>query len=465
MHVSCKKLVDVSPPVTSINAENVYATDATAISVVTSMYKNMTIADNFTGITSISLRAGLSADEWTLYAGVTHQLYLAYYKNALVSNVTLNYGTEAWTLFYNYIFVCNSVIEGASASSSLSESIKNQLLGEAKFVRAFIYFYLVNLFGDVPLPLTTDWKANALLSRTSHVIVYDQIIADLLDAQDLLRDEYLDGTLLKPTIDRIRPTKWAANALLARVYLYVRDFSNAEIQASKVINNIGLYSIDVPLNAVFLKNSKEAIWQLMPTIVGWNTQDARTFIIPSSGPSDPLGNPNANPVYLSPTLLNSFELGDQRKDNWVKSVTVSGTTYQYAYKYRSATLNAPQTEYLMVLRLAEQYLIRAEARAQLNRINEGRADLNVLRTRAGLLNSGATTKESLLSEILNERRVELFSEWGHRWFDIRRTGNVNAIMTIASAQKGGSWSSYKQLYPILFSDIQKNVNLAQNDGY
>jgi tetratricopeptide (TPR) repeat protein len=470
--LGCKKMIDVKAPVTSINANNVYNSDATAISVVTSMYKNMTISDNFTGITSISLRAGLSSDELTLYNGVTHQSYIAYYKNALVSSSpTLNYGSECWSSFYNYIFVCNAALEGLNNSSKITPAIKQQLIGEAKFVRALIYFYLVNLYGDLPLATTTDWKINSLLPRSSKNLVYQQIVSDLIDARELLSNSYLDGTLLASSVDRVRPTKMAASALLARVYLYTGDYANAEIEATKIINN-PTFSLNIALNNCFLKNSMEAIWQLMPTVVGWNTQDARTFIIPSSGPSDPTGNPNANPVYLSSTFLKSFESGDKRASlgTWINRTiykvnsTTSDTVY-YPFKYKSAKQNDPITEYLMVLRLSEQYLIRAEARAQLGKIDESKADLNSIRSRAGLGDVTTSDKNILISSILHERQVELFTEWGHRWLDLKRTGYVTSVMTSVCPQKGGVWNDYQQLYPILLQDIQKNPNLSQNAGY
>ena len=174
------------------------------------------------------------------------------------------------------------------------------------------------------------------------------------------------------------------------------------------------------------------------------------------------------PVYLSPSLLNSFETGDQRRINWVDSVTVSGITYYFPYKYKSATQGAPLTEYLMVLRLAEQYLIRAEAEAQLGNGNGVINDLNMIRTRAGLAGyAGATDKASLLTAILHERQVELFTELGHRWLDLKRTGNIDAVMQSVTPLKanGSPWQSYQQLYPVWLQDIQRDNNLVQNPGY
>ncbi len=97
-------------------------------------------------------------------------------------------------------------------------------------MRSFFYFYLVNLFGDAPLVMTTDYKGNAPLARTPKQMIYKQLISDLKEAQELLSVEYLDGSLQKyqDISDRVRPTKWAATALLARIYLYNENYSDAE---------------------------------------------------------------------------------------------------------------------------------------------------------------------------------------------------------------------------------------------
>jgi hypothetical protein len=197
--------------------------------------------------------------------------------------------------------------------------------------------------------------------------------------------------------------------------------------------------------------------------IDWNTEDARFFVIPTTGLSDPY------PVYLSKNLLDSFETGDLRRTDWIGKYTdpiVSpNVDYFYAYKYKSATLNNPVTEYAVVLRLAEQYLIRAEARAQQNNVSGAEDDLNTIRTRAGLPNTTAYDKDTLLADILHERQVELFTEWGHRWFDLKRTGKVNALMSIVTPQKGGTWNQNWQLYPVPQLELDRAPNLTQNTGY
>jgi hypothetical protein len=479
---SCKKLTEVPPPSTSLAGTSVYNADATAIAVVSTFYGDISKADTRSpGLpTSLSVFGGLSADELTLVNNLAGPQLLSYYRNDLSASNPAP-GAEYWVNIYSYIGRCNSAVEGLNSSTHLTPAIKQQLLGESEFTRAWFYFYLVNLYGDVPLTLTTDYKLTSLAARTPKIQVYQQIITDLLDAEQKLSGRYLDATLLNPTTDRVRPTKWAAAALLARAYLYlgnvtgdVSNFVKAEQQSTMLIDGSnGIFSLS-PLSTAFLRaslNNNEAIWQLQPVTSGviTNTPDAQAFIIPATtGP----GSQSTFPGYLSANLLNSFEAGDARRTNWVGSATFAGTTYYYAYKYKvssnNAGLNAPVTEHVMMLRLGEQYLIRAEARAQQGNIAGAQADLNAIRTRAGLSNTTANDKASLVTAILHERQVELFTEMGHRWLDLKRTGTVDAVMGTpggACAAKGGTWNTNQQLYPIPAGDIQLDPNLKQNPGY
>lgn len=454
---SCKKLVEIDSPTTSISGKNVYNNDGTAAAVLTGIYTKMSSASGITGseLTSVGCITGLSADELVLYNGSTNNQLIAYYKNSLT---TVNVIDPFWTGMYTKLFTVNSAIEGLAKSTSLTPSVKQYLLGESKFMRAFLYFYLVNLYGDVPLVLGTDYKVNNILPRATSTQVWKQIIEDLKDAAELSSSDYRDATLLLKSNERVRPTKWAAIALLARCYLYTKDWKNAEIQATAVINNTDLYHLD-SLNEVFKANSSEAIWQLQPVNAGFNTEDAKVYIIPPTGPND------FNPFYLSNQLVNSFEPDDQRAKNWIDSLTLQGTTYYFPFKYKSATLNAPVTEYLTILRLSEQYLIRAEARANQQNTSQATDDLNYIRLRAGLNPVKSNNIQDILSSIYHERQVELFTEWGHRWLDLKRTQTVNNVMIHVTPQKGGSWNSNWQLYPIPQNDIILDGNISQNTGY
>jgi hypothetical protein len=478
--VSCKKLAETPVP-TNLVAENaVYTNDATAISVLNAVYTamNTTPFQGSLANGSVSLFAGLAADEYTLAPAITTPSYVAYYQNSLSQATTATAtGSEHWALFYNLIFKCNAALKGLSSSQAdgLTASVRQQLIGEAEFMRAFFYFYLTNEFGDVPFALTTDPQAISQLARTNQASVYNQIISDLEDAEMKLSANYLDVTLLNNTAERVRPTKWAAAALLARVYLYMGNYTSSIAKATEVINNSTLFTL-LPLNQVFLKNSKEAIFQIQPTDLKLNTQEGKTLIIPATGPSTTT---TSNPVYLSKSLLKAFEPGDQRAvyGNWIDTVSYKKTStlldtviFPYKYKVNSSlgvTTTSGLKEYFMVLRLGEQYLIRAEAKIASDP-NGAVSDLNAIRTRAGLPPySGSTAQASLLTAILHERQVELFSEWGHRWFDLKRTGNIDAVMSKVTPLKanGKPWQSYQQMFPVPLSDILASTNLTQNTGY
>lgn len=139
----CKKFVIIDAPITSVNEENVYRTDATAIAVLTGIYSRMINEGGFDGRDGISLLAALSADELTLANVVADNRLIAYYRNQLRVNPSESYGAELWgaggTNLFNYIFTCNAAIEGLNKSESLTLSVKKQLLGEAKFARAFFF--------------------------------------------------------------------------------------------------------------------------------------------------------------------------------------------------------------------------------------------------------------------------------------------------------------------------------------
>jgi hypothetical protein len=461
----CKKLIDIPAPNSSLNGANVYATDATASAVLTGIYTTLSYQNSVgfatEGFTSLSLFPSLSADELSLY-DVTNPNYSGYYLNALASTSVV--GTaDYWKTIYQFVYLANDAVEGVGSSTTLTPAVKQQLLGEALFVRAFCYFYLVNLYGDVPLALSTDWEINAALSRSPKEQVYAQIIADLQQAEEFLSANYLQADVLLTSPERVRPTKWAAAALLARVYLYQGKWAEAEEQSSLVINNSSLFALTA-LNDVFLKNSNETIWQLQAVGTGTdaNTGEGKLFILPETGPG------GIYPVYLDSAFVNSFEFGDQRAVNWVGNVppTPPGTiTYYYPFKYKIGAVETSAEEYCMVLRLAEQYLIRAEARAQQNNIGGAQEDINIIRTRSGLGNTPASDHDALLAAIMQERRFELFTEWGHRWFDLKRMGMIDSVMETKTALKGGEWNTTDQLYPIPLDQLEKAPQLTQNAGY
>jgi hypothetical protein len=276
----CKKLVEIPPPTTMTSSSDIYSNDATAASVLTGIYTSLSNQNGVNvSLGGLNFCPALSADELTLY-DKNNTALIPYYRNSLTNSNSNIRGNDYWLTIYNTIYTANAVISGVSNNTALTPAVGKQLLGEAKFIRAFCYFYLVNFYGDVPMPLGTGFTINAQLARTPQDQVYQQIIADLKDAESLLSANYLDGTVLSTTDERVRPTTWASSAMLARTYLYIQKWDSAEAEVTKVINNNSLFSLD-SLNEVFLANSSESIWQWQPTGTNLTTGEGGLFVLPA----------------------------------------------------------------------------------------------------------------------------------------------------------------------------------------
>jgi len=449
---SCKKFVQIPPPKSQIENTTVFSNDATAISAIRGIYSDMITTSGFISgdPSSLTFLAGFSSDELINYTNPSDNQ--EFYTNSLTSINSTVLGS-LWQPAYFYIANANSAIQGLQTSSSLTESTKTELIGEAKFIRAFCYFYLVNLFGNAPLITGTDYRVNSLAGMVSPDSIYKQIFDDLKDAQIRLSSDYSFSNG-----ERDQPNHWAATALLAKAYLFHGDWALAEQQSSDIINQSQNFSILSNLDSVFLANSQEAIWQLKPTSSIINTNEGFSFILTDA----------PQIASISNELLNSFETGDLRTQHWLDSISVQGTTYYYPYKYKVQT-SSTLTEYSMILRFSEQFLIRAEARVKLNNIigpTGGISDLNIVRTRAGLQGyMGPTDEENVLRSILHENQVEFFTELGHRWLDLKRVSSVDTVMSIVTPMKGGAWNTNWQLYPIPQSELLNDINLKQNPGY
>lgn len=456
----CEKYLDGTQlPAGTIEAEDVYVNDNMASTVVTGMYMNLTNNAGFNGGTGSNLGYVLALYTDEAKSTLSGNFADIIYKNAIQSSES-----PYWSAYYKMLFVANAAIKGINNSSGKLQ-YKDQWLGETYFLRALFYFYLVNLYGPVPLALSTDYTVNNHLSRAPVADVYKQIVADLKLAQTMLPANYRNG-YGAATTSRVRPNSAAATALLARVYLYMGDWANAEAQATAVVSN-QLYDT-VSLNNVFIANSKETIWSVAPK----TASPAYEFNFYNNGmPATitPPQGPNSFSIYstVSDPLLNAFEPGDRRFTEWLRSVTILASATQpaktmyFPAKFKSSVNNA---EYQVPLRLAEQYLIRAEARAMQDKGNAAE-DLNLIRTRAGLPSIQPATKPALLAAIAKERQIELFSEYGHRFFDLKRTGKLDEVMNIVAPAKPTTWKSYMANWPIPPNDILSNPNLTPNPGY
>jgi hypothetical protein len=455
--MGCKKYMQIPLPTDTISGSAAYANDNAASAVISGIYSKLLNMRMLEGQYGIPCSSSLYADDMIATnapAGLS-AFQQAFYMDAATESISGAY----WSQLYSQIYVANVAIENIRNNTNLLK--RDQWLGEALFLRAFMYFYITNLFGTAPMALSSDYYINNQLGRGAQSDIYTQIIKDLKEAQTLLPTEYLNGDGLVTT-DRGRPNKYAVTALLARVYLYMKDWMNAEAQANTIINSSNTFTLEAPGN-VFLKDSKEMIWGLAP--IAYVVSDAFDFLM------EPDWDPAMHLVdaTLSASLVNSFEANDVRYSNWVGKST-AGTPardYYFPKKYKTK-ISSTYNEYLVVFRLAEQYLVRAEARAQQDNVtgtNSAASDVNMIRSRAGLPPTAAATKTSMLNAIMNERRVELFTEMGHRYFDLKRTGALDNVMGVAAPQKGGSWSTWKQYWPIPKSDILANPNLTQTPGY
>lgn len=436
----CEDFLETDDPTGQISHENVFEDETTATAAVTTMYAKLRDEVLVTGNTGgMGALMGLYADELDYYGVPGQPLETFYIHQIIASDVLVS---RIWNSSYNLVYMANAAIEGLEASQTLPEEIKSQLLGEVLFIRAMTHFYLVNLFGDVPYITTTDYEVNRQVSRMQENLVYDNILIDLADAKALLGDTYVSG-------ERIRANKHVVSALLARVYLYLGQWENAENESSLLINNTSLYNLPMNIEDEFLKTSHSAILQLKTKMEGLSTTEAMTFVFASAPP--PFAALNVN-------LVEEMETGDLRRLHWVGEVTDGTNTWYYTHKYKQGT----SLQYSVVFRLSEQYLIRAEARARQNNITGAQQDINMIRQRAGLQDTSASTTEELLLAILDERRFELFTEHGHRWFDIRRFGVAGEVL---SPIKPG-WQSTDILLPIPESELLMNPNLnPQNPGY
>ncbi|MDO5978212.1 RagB/SusD family nutrient uptake outer membrane protein [Flavivirga spongiicola] len=449
--ISCDDFVDVDLPINKLTAETVFEDAGTVEVALKGIYSEL--RDSFL-VNDLYEIIGWYTDELDPEVSIPNSPNSFYNHTLLATNSRIE---GWWNNAYNLIFLANAFVDGVENSTSLTLEDKNQFTGEALFIRAYLHTLLVELFGPVPYITTTDYITNTTVSRMPVDEVYTNIIIDLTKASTLLGDD-ISG-------EGIRVYDAVVDALLARVYLYTQKWEDAEIMASKVIDR---FVLEPDLNQVFLKDALGTIWQFKPEIEGKNSLEGASFIFEN--------NPFGKPV-LSTSLLNTFEFfnifdRDLRRDKWIRTVTGTNGTWRHSYKYKEGvnptTITnaqgeevAASLEYSIVFRLAEQYLIRAEARVQLAKITGAQEDINFIRNRARLSNTTAATTNELLDAILHERQVELFTEGGHRWFDLKRMGKAAEVL--APIKSG--WRDTDILFPIPESEILLNPNLVQNDGY
>jgi starch-binding outer membrane protein, SusD/RagB family len=442
---SCEKMIAVDNPTNKVIGAQVFQSEALSKSAVIGIYSDMMATIPYLTCGGLSVYGSLLSDE-NIYLGTEVSLK-QFAENEIESANSTNY-YYLWAKAYQLLYTTNYCIEGLSSSQSISVDTKNQLISECKFIRGFIYFYLNQLYGQVPVVLTTDYTVSSVSSRADNDIIAQQILADLNDA-------YNNFSTSTVTFDVFRPSKYSAAAMLSRVYLYQRNWKKSEEFATAVINSSN-FELVKDLNKVFLTDSRETIWQLSPTITAYNTVEAASFV--------PKLNTQIPTYQIRKSFIYSFESTDKRKEFWTSFNEINGDSLYYPYKYKirpDRTSGFSIKESNVVFRLAEQYLIRSEARAMQNDINGGTQDLDSIRVRAGLSLVTISNKEDLVKVIMQERQKELFSEWGHRWFDLKRTKMLDAVIPSLKSK----WQATDSLLPIPNAERLLNPYLSQNLGY
>ena len=440
----CSNFTEVDLPSSQLTSGTVFEDKTTANAAMVDIYSKIRDTGILTGYPSgICSQLGLYTDELKYY-GVSGTGPANYYNNTLLA--TDPQIAVLWNSSYTQIYSANAVIEGVEKAKSLPIDDKRQLTGEALFIRALIHFYLLNIYGPIPYITTTDYKSNSTAVRIPETVVYDLIQKDLEQSVDLLDNEY-NGS------NRVRPNKGTAQALLARVYLYSEKWEEASNTASAVLNQTDLYVWPASLDLEFKKESKATIWQLMSNPEGANTYQGNVFIFIQGPPPA---------VAVTENLVNAFSNDDLRKTKWLKAVSNGTSTWYHPYKYKEKSNTATSLEYSIVFRMAEQYLIRAEARAHTGDLIGAKEDLNKTRNLAGLANTAATTPNEIINAVQAERRLEFFTEFGHRFFDLKRFGKLDEVLSPVKPQ----WKTTDRLLPLPQTELMLNPNLSpQNAGY
>lgn len=344
-----------------------------------------------------------------------------------------------WAAMYEAVNAANNVIDAVEtvADPTFTTAEKQDVSGQAYFIRALVYFDLARTWGGVPLVLkpTRGYDSAANIAKSPVADVYAQVLKDLNEAESRLPD----------ALNRNIATKKAAQALKARLYLYLKDWNNAAQFAGTLIADASEYSLVATYGQLMtVKNNNENIFELNFTPTDGNPL-AGIFYPAGLGGSYRIG-----PTQAIVGLLNDTAIGGTRG-----ALVASYSGQDYVNRYREVQANQ-QDDDVSILRLSEMYLIRAEARAHLNDVTGGLEDLNAIRSRAHVQAAVAADSSALLLGIEDERRLEFAFE-PFRWFDLIRTGRAAAVLGVTDARK--------YVFPIPTSEIVANPQLVQNDGY
>lgn len=441
---SCSDLLD-KEPISSFSADGFYKTTSDAQAGVYGIYD---AAQSVFRTNFAYWGEGRADNVQTAQSGEGMQL--------LQNNLDESIASAYWGSLYDMINRANYAIKYIPDIFEEGNETGTQLAGEARALRALAYFYLVRIWGDVPLILEPyqSIEQDIFISRTDKQLVLAAIEEDLTYAAQNCREKFGNDR------DRIMFTKGSANALLTHVYMWQHKYDEAIGSSSLVLNN-PLYALVTNMDdwgKIFTNSySAESIFE-----VAYDENETNSLRVLYAIGSYAIFTP-------SEKFKSSYEEGDKRID-YVYDVTL--TDPKAIWKFLGKGLNdedpTPSKQNIVLMRLADIMLLRAEAfnkkGGEQNQL-EALGLLNTIRSRAGLVEfeTVAAAEEmygDLESAILHERSIELCFE-GHRWFDLVRTGKA-----IATMQPINGLSDERNLvWPISINSLRKNPNLVQNDYY
>lgn len=360
-----------------------------------------------------------------------------------------------WQSLYRTIYVANFMLEKLPGISGVPDETRKQILAEARFLRGWANFIGTYTYGDIPQVTTTDQAANRNIGRTARATILESVLADYQAALADLPTVAAGST--NATTNATYLNKTSCRAAMARFYLYQKNWAQAEAMATQVITS-GVYTLQANYSDVVTKDfTSESILE-----VGYSLSDDPGTSATSLN-NLLVGRREVIPSNQLVAQLTSTESGTRNTTIGFNVQNLRGSDNGWSVlKYGTAS---EDNNNIVLIRLAEMYLIRAEARAQQGRITGTTgavADLNVLRTRAKAPAIALTAQADVLLAVERERVYELAFE-GQRWYDLVRTGRAQAVMSAFSP----NWNSRFELWPIPQREIQQNPGLAgkQNPGY
>lgn len=439
---SCEKFVETDFPNNQLATEMVFEDEKTADAALAGLYAGLWTNSVVSGTSDGSgAFLGTYADDITcVFTSAGNSILDIYNNQPLPTNSTI---TLVWTNAYQQVYMANSIIAGVEKSKSLSEQTKTRIRGEALFIRSLIYYYLYQIFGEIPYTDTTDYVYNRNLGRMPKDEFLVRLETDLSEAVNLLPASYRNP-------ERIYANKATGYVLLAKMKMLIGKWQEAEFLAQTVIQN-SEYVFQTDLSKVFQKSGKHIIWQLKPKNNTDATQEALMYNFTGAPTS----------FILNPALINSFAANDLRRQNYFTAVVFGTQTNYKQIKYKVTTATN-STEYSVVYRLEDVYLMLAESLLMQNKTAEAVPFINYTRQRAGLapLNSSISQAQAFL-EMKAERRKEFFAEHGSRFFDLKRWEELDQLKTVKP-----NWKNTNRFLPLPQKELLLNDNLKpQNDGY